>query len=306
MIEALCPVCARANAADAKFCNACGTPLHARGMHGRLPIRAREGRATPPVLTEAVEPSCPDPFAPTRSDLYAPTQSEPLASTQASAVVADESGGNLFLTLRTVDPPPKAPSAAQDTNAAAGLVLIRSDPDPATDSKAPDPTRSSRAAKAARRALVRREMLASHPRPLSTGPEATDLLVFDRNEDSRRQLAELLEGFGFSVYAVRDLSQADAMLGTHRFAAVFLDIVLDGNLDSAPALLCRRAKQLPRGQSGRAPALLVITDKARSVDRVRASLAGADCVLQKPLARGEVVRALEDAGVALPQDPRHL
>ena len=228
---------------------------------------------------------------------------------------------DLTLTLRPLDDPAAQspaevePSLGASQSVSASLPeLVRSDPDFAWpgaldagaesgDSVAPEVTRSA-AKKAARRAAVRRARLATASRESGATSGSHDLLVLDENEGARKQLSSLLEGFGFCVHSAQNIAQAGEMLAARPFAAVFLDIVLDGTYQSAGAELCRRVKHAPQPTMGQAPALIIISERARPVDRVRAALAGVDGFLLKPLSRGDVVRTLEDRGVPLPLDAR--
>ena len=183
--------------------------------------------------------------------------------------------------------------------------LIRSDPDVAPPPPPPPPSARS-VAKSVRRALVRRVRLATSSGPAGAAGEAIDLLVMDPSDADRRQLCGLLEGFGFAVHATRNMAQTVALLDARAFAAVFLDLVLDGVASSQASLLCERVRLAPSQIANRAPALIILAEQARPVDRVRATLAGAEAFLTKPLSRGHVVRALEDCGVPLPQDARRI
>ena len=158
-------------------------------------------------------------------------------------------------------------------------------------------------AKAAHRAAVRRNLMASAgPKPFPTFAPR-DVLVLDPDTGEREQLSRMLDGFGFCAIPARDIDEAREMLAARQFAAVFLDIVLDGGYQNAEAELCRQVKQVPP-HGGRRPALIIVSDRARSVDRVRATLAGVDGFLVKPAKRGDVVRALDESGVPLPSDSR--
>jgi CheY-like chemotaxis protein len=212
----------------------------------------------------------------------------------------DPGANDLTLTLRSLDEP-----AAQggETVSAPIPELVPSDPvDASGNSVLPEVARSVK--KAARRAAVRRARLATASRESGAASGLADLLVLDENDAARKQLSSLLEGFGFCVHAALSIAQAREMLAARPFAAVFLDIELDGTYQSAGADLCRRVKRVLTRTPGRAPALIIISERMRPVDRVRAAMAGSDRFLLKPLSRGDVVRALEDCEVFLPLDAR--
>ena len=187
--------------------------------------------------------------------------------------------------------------------------LVISDPDwqstsvPERARRAAPEQAEPAAAKAAHRAAVRRNRMASAAKPFPTfGPR--DVLVLDPDAGEREQLSRMLDGFGFCAVPAHHIEEAREMLATRQFAAVFLDIVFDGGYQNAEAELCRQVKHGPPHSSGRRTALIIVSDRARSVDRVRATLAGVDAFLVKPAKRGDVVRALDESGVSLPSDSR--
>jgi CheY-like chemotaxis protein len=214
------------------------------------------------------------------------------------------------------------------TPAAQAPELVRSDPDPVPGASRPTPATPSMLAaapptlplstaiyglgrpwkplpsKAERRAEVRRARLARES-PDGTAPLVPqDVLVLDPNDASREQLSTLLEGFGFRACPARDPAEALALLAARGFAAVFFDVVLDGNDGSNAYELCLRARRVGAAGAGRSCALIIVGSASRPVERVHASLAGADQFLLRPALRGGVARALDACGVALPRDPR--
>jgi CheY-like chemotaxis protein len=221
-------------------------------------------------------------------------RAEPAAETGDGGLDID-----LTFTLRPIDEAP-APAVAEPE-------LVRSDPDPFpeanTDVSPAHPVSSRSALKAAQRAAVRRARIAAAALEHRSAPVLRDVLVLEQDAETGRELAGLLEGFGFVVHMARTISQALQMLLGQQLAAAFLDIENKGELDSAGIELCRRVKPVRSGAGG-APGLFVVAGHLQHADRVRATLAGSDRLLLKPLTRGGVVRALEDCGVALPRDPR--
>ena len=158
------------------------------------------------------------------------------------------------------------------------------------------------AAKAAARVAARRARQAiTHPG--SPAPEPLrDVLVLDADPVANALLCMLLDRFGFDVHAVASIDAAAERLTARPFAAVFLEISLD---DDGVALL-RRARELPAAAGHQGAAVLMVTAHLDPAERVRAALAGIKAPLVKPLTRGDVARALEAAGVALPADARRL
>ena len=173
--------------------------------------------------------------------------------------------------------------------------------------------------KAQRRATVRRDRLARNL-PTAHAPDAPHhVLVLDTDAVARVELCALLESFGFRAHPARTTAQAQALLGLHDIEAAFLAVVLDGSHADEAAALCHSVAQASRGAkttltttamtartaTPASPAALVIVgSSARPIERVRARLAGANEFLDKPASRGNLARALDTCGVALPADPR--
>lgn len=132
----------------------------------------------------------------------------------------------------------------------------------------------------------------------------TDVLVLDADVAARDHLGGLLERFGFTVHTAPNMARAADLLDTRHFVAVFLDIVLDDSDHGEGVALCRLARDLNAMPVRWTPALVLVNARAQAIDAIRAKLAGADVLLPKPLARGDVARALVDCGVALPIDAR--
>ncbi|MDE2093670.1 MAG: hypothetical protein KGL99_12690 [Burkholderiales bacterium] len=171
---------------------------------------------------------------------------------------------------------------------------------------------AQRAAKEAARSAARRARLASHRAGQAPAEPLHDVLVLDADADASAALCALLERFGFNAYSVSSIAQAIERLEARPFAAYFLDIALGGidpganpGADAGAALaLLQRIHERPLPEGHPAPAVLMTTAQLHPADRVRATLAGLATPLVKPLSRGDVARALEGSGVALPTDAR--
>lgn len=156
------------------------------------------------------------------------------------------------------------------------------------------------AAKAAARAKARRARLASDRATPQQAEPLCDVLVLDADTVANTLLCALLERFGFQAHAVATLAQVQNQLAAKPFAAIFLDMPLDG---TGIALL-QQIRALPAPWPNAGPAVLLVSARLEPADRVRAALAGLTEPLIKPLGRGDVARALESSGVALPADAR--
>ena len=171
---------------------------------------------------------------------------------------------------------------------------------PAPAGAQPAPGAVPHAAKVAARAAARRARLTSHRAEPGPAEPLRDVLVLDADAVTNALLCVLLERFGFQAHAVMSIAQAEAQLALRPFAAIFFDIALD---DTGVALL-QHVRALPTPWPHPGPALLMVSARLDPTDRVRAALAGLPEPLTKPLGRGDVARALESHGVALPADAR--
>lgn len=299
MIFSLCPACSHVNASDAAHCQACGTALR------------EEGDTVPAALR--VEPLAPSTGALWLDDLLAPAPAQPPEEPEEPP---------LSITLREIDSPPAPPSSGfgrlpdpPPAPVPRKDGLVASDPEPAYVAGGvievtsgiralleEDPA-SRAAAKAARRAAVRRARLEQAPAAPAATQTVPEVLVLDQDDGARALLCTLLGAFGFRVHSAVGLDQAAALTAARRFAVVFVDTVLDGSDGGAGVDLCRQVKQ-PVVSGAEAPVLVLVSTALRPVERVRAKLAGCDGMLVKPVTRGDVARTLEACGVALPADAR--
>jgi CheY-like chemotaxis protein len=198
----------------------------------------------------------------------------------------------LDLTLRAVDGADALSAAAPFVDTASGLT--ESGP------PLPPPVRS----KEAHRAEVRRRRQASMPVSELASTAPPDVLVLDGDDQTREQLCALLEKFGFRAHPVQSAVQAAQMLIAKHFVAAFFELAFDGPEQAASIELCRQVTAKGAHSTGRVSALIVMASLAKPVERVRATLAGSDAFLTKPLTRGSVAQALEGCGVPLPADSR--
>jgi CheY-like chemotaxis protein len=299
----ICPACRHVNPADATRCDACGVELR------------DEDDTVPGALR--MEPRAPSPGALWLDDLMppAPPQDPP-----------EPEEPPLELTLREVEMPPAPPDsrfgrllasepAIEPVTSIREDGLVVSDPESINPAGAAievisgirtlldDDPASRAAAKAARRAAVRRARLGQSATALDAPQAVAEVLVLDPDDGARALLCTLLGAFGFRVHSAVALDQAAALSGARPFAAVFVDIVLDGSDGGAGVDLCKQVK-LASTSGGEPPVLVLVSTQLRPVERVRAKLAGCDGMLVKPVTRGDVARTLEACGLSLPADAR--
>jgi CheY-like chemotaxis protein len=162
------------------------------------------------------------------------------------------------------------------------------------------------ARKAANKAKVRRARLRSASAAGSGSAAVPDVLVLDADDSSRAQLSGLLRAFGFGVRSAVDAAEAASLAASWPFVAAFVDIALT-TADGGDGIdLCKQIHEVSAHRDGGAPVLVLLVAQLRSVDRVRAKLAGCDETILKPVTRGSVARLLDARGVALPSDARRI
>jgi CheY-like chemotaxis protein len=293
-----CPACTRANPDDARFCNACGTPLVRRcPVCDVINVRSRvrchhcaamlDPQALPPLLPD--EPDGPD--VGVVPVLDTPDDTEPagwtLSLRDGPTLSASGSGASL---------PDIDPTALLPADRDAPQHVLPAAPSPAAAMADPD---ALAARKARRRAAVRQ---AQQTRPAGTdaAPAICDVLVLEADPRARADLCRTLELFGFRPHVAVSAAEAVGLSLRQLHVAAFLGLGSDYESSDTESL-CRRLHDARRG---RPLALIAIGDRKRHADRIRMQLAGADQVLFRPVGRGDVARALADCGLRLPRDPR--
>ncbi len=152
------------------------------------------------------------------------------------------------------------------------------------------------------------EMLAAPPRPTVTAgahasppakgqvvsfPKAnalvvqSEVLVVDDSEMVRRTLLRKINEYGQAVDMAANGEEAMAMLLNNRYKLVFLDVMMPG-LDGLE--ICRRIK---RSAEYKESAVYMLTSRDGMFDRVRATMAGCDGYLVKPLESRKLREVIE-------------
>jgi CheY-like chemotaxis protein len=301
----LCPACHRANGAQEWRCVACGASL------GLADAETEPGAFNPLESTEI--PAWPE-------HAEGAVWLEDLARDKSAPALAR---AGAVLSLRDLDLllPPTDTSAApkKDAEAAEASIarkeMVQSDGAPSASGheatkqrqaleKLTADAKARARAKAAKRAEVRRAQRGKGAAATDGTAQQATVLVFDSDIEAREPLCALLDIFGFEVHSAATVDEAATLLQMHDFVAAFADVTLDGSDGGAGVELCRRLKTADPGSDALPPALVLVQSNERASDRVLARLAGCDGTLLKPVTRGDVARALESCGVALPADAR--
>ncbi|MBL8328280.1 MAG: response regulator [Rubrivivax sp.] len=127
----------------------------------------------------------------------------------------------------------------------------------------------------------------------SSGPEAADeatVLVADGSELARKFMIRWLGRHGLAVRAVCSGEEALQWVAQGRFELVFLDLTMPG-IDGLQTCQLIKKRPYPAGQQ--APRVVMLTARHGVIDRVRASLAGCDAFLGKPLHEESLLRLIE-------------
>ncbi len=305
---AQCPACAQVNPDRALACSACGTPLVMRcpacdTINVRSRVRCHHcaalldpsvppqavpvGEAPPPPVVPTLRP--PDDEVP--ADWVLSLRAQPLDPVAAPPPLAWPALDPAADWVADDDAPGRRPPAA----ASPPVQPVASAP------QAP-PLEDLATRKVRRRAAVRRaQMHAQVPsRPAADTPAAIDVLVLEADPTHRAALCETLSLFGFRPHAAISAAEAAGLCRRQRHVAAFLGLGSDVDAADTEAL-CR---SLHDARRGRPLALIAIGDAKRHAERIRMQLAGADRLLLRPVGRGDIARALDDCGLALPRDPR--
>jgi two-component system, cell cycle response regulator len=118
------------------------------------------------------------------------------------------------------------------------------------------------------------------------------VLVVDTSRVARKFLMQRLEALGYRAFGADSGEAALPMIEQQPFAIVFLEFVL-GPPERIDGLgLCQAIKQKPDRPDGVGPAVVMATGRIGASDRVRATLAGCDAYLTKPLGEAAFAAAL--------------
>ncbi|WP_085315920.1 response regulator [Derxia lacustris] len=113
------------------------------------------------------------------------------------------------------------------------------------------------------------------------------VLVVDGDLASRRYMAAKLMDLNYRVDYAQSADQAMQLLAGSRYNAVFIDPAMPG-IDGYDL-----ARKIKGRDDRRRVAVIFATDKPSAIERVRASIAGADVFLAKPFDQSKLVATLD-------------
>lgn len=122
--------------------------------------------------------------------------------------------------------------------------------------------------------------------PTTTTPSSFSALVVDDSSTVRAQVGLGLKIFGANADFAESAEQAFELLAKKTYDIAFLDVVLPG---ADGYQICKAIKRNPKQKH---TAVIMLTSKSSKFDRVKASLAGCDSFLTKPVQNAEFQQIL--------------
>jgi CheY-like chemotaxis protein len=105
------------------------------------------------------------------------------------------------------------------------------------------------------------------------------VLIVDDSDIALKYMQNRLRHFGYESELVHSGEEALAMVATHNYHFVFLDVMMAG-LDGYQT--CKAIKN-NKARRGPAPVVVMLTSRGGTIDKIRGSMAGCDAYLTKPL-----------------------
>jgi CheY-like chemotaxis protein len=105
------------------------------------------------------------------------------------------------------------------------------------------------------------------------------VLLVDDSDIALKHMQNRLRHFGYTCDLVRSGEEALAMVSTHNYHFVFLDVMMAG-LDGYQT--CKAIKN-NKARQGPPPVVVMLTSRGSTIDKIRGTMAGCDAYLTKPL-----------------------
>lgn len=113
------------------------------------------------------------------------------------------------------------------------------------------------------------------------------VLVVDDSLVVRKSMESRLAPFGFDVDYAETGEQAIGWSGEKQYTCVFLDVVLPG-MDGYQVCKAIKAKK----RAGKAPAVVMLTSRGSTFDKIRGAIAGCDAYLIKPVDEEKLLKTI--------------
>lgn len=137
------------------------------------------------------------------------------------------------------------------------------------------------------------DLAGAEPAPATPAPPRRALLV-DDSEIALRFLETRLQRHGLATVRATTSAKAIELLSQQDWEFVFLDVELGTGSDLDGLALCQHIKRHQRfGAGERPPVIAMVSAHHSQLDRVRATLAGADAYLDKPLDEAALQQLLQ-------------
>jgi two-component system, cell cycle response regulator len=123
------------------------------------------------------------------------------------------------------------------------------------------------------------------------------VLLVDDSDIALKYMQNRLRHFSYDCDMVHSGEEALAMVATHNYHFVFLDVMMAG-LDGYQT--CKAIKN-NKARRGPAPVVVMLTSRGGTIDKIRGSMAGCDAYLTKPLndkKLGVVLTKFDDSTVS--------
>ncbi len=119
-------------------------------------------------------------------------------------------------------------------------------------------------------------------------PKPINILVVDDSDVALRFMHSRLSAFGFSVDLCGSGEEALVRVSEGEYAFVFLDVMMAG-LDGYQTCKAIKGRKYP---ASRSPAVVMLTSRGGTIDKVRGTFAGCDAYLTKPLDEAKMLKVL--------------
>lgn len=187
-----------------------------------------------------------------------------------AAVPVKPSMTDVFANLTSKAEPAIAPAAV--TRGAAAVALM-----------VPVSKQVSEARAAANRISNVEPIISNTVEASSATSDAHDIigrvLIVDDSEVALKYMQNRLRHFGYACELAHSGEEALAMVATHSYQFVFLDVMMAG-LDGYQTCKAIKNNKARRGPS---PVVVMLTSRGGAIDKIRGSMAGCDAYLTKPL-----------------------